>query len=88
MHPNPSEMLGGVNPAALIGALVVLLALLVVYLVLVTRAVIEMLRYRANSVLLVFAFLSLIPFPLILVLGVMILIIWRYHKKDLLAEIA
>lgn len=43
-----------------------------------------MLRHEASPVLLTFSFLALIPFPLILVLGIMILIIWHYHKKDLL----
>ena len=38
-----------------------------------------------SGVLLTFAFLSLIPVPLILILGITILIIWHYHKKDILA---
>jgi len=33
-----------------------------------------------------FAFLALIPLPPILVMGIMILIIWHYHKQDLLAR--
>ena len=49
------------------------------------RAVIDMLRYDTHSVLLTFAFLALIPFPPILVMGIMVLIIWHYHKRDLLA---
>ena len=87
MQSAPPEMLTGIaaNPGILIAILLVFVAILVVYLTLITRAVIEMLRYKANSVLLVFAFLSLIPFPLILVLGIMVLIIWQYHKKDLAA---
>jgi len=62
-----------------------LIGLLVVYLVLIAKAIIDMLRYDVHGVLLTFAFLSLIPFPLILVMGIMILIIWHYHKKDILA---
>ena len=45
-----------------------------------------MLRYDVSPVLLTFAFLALIPLPPLLVLGIMILIVWRYHKKDLLAR--
>ena len=73
------------NAAIVIPILLVLLGLLVYYYVLLIRAIIEMLRYRVSSVLLTFSFLSLIPFPLILILGIMILIIWRHHKKDILA---
>ena len=88
MQSTPAEMMTGLgaDPAVLIAILLVLVAILVTYLILVARAVIEMLRYKANSVLLVFAFLSLIPFPLILILGIMVLIIWHYHKKDLTAS--
>jgi len=62
-----------------------LIALLVVYLVFMVRAVIDMLRYDVHGVLLTFAFLALIPFPLIMIMGIMILIIWHYHKQDILA---
>ncbi len=87
MQSTPAEMMTGIgaNPAVFIAVLLVVVAILVAYLTLIARAVIEMLRYKANSVLLVFAFLSLIPFPLILILGIMILIIWHFHKKDLAA---
>lgn len=73
------------NLDVFIPVLLVLIALLVVYLVFMVRAVIEMLRYDVNGVLLTFAFLALIPFPLIIVMGIMVLIIWHYHKKDILA---
>ena len=49
------------------------------------RAVIDMLRYDVHGVLLTFAFVALIPFPLILIMGIMILIIWHYHKRDIVA---
>jgi len=62
----------------------VLLGLLVLYLVLIGRAVIQMLRHHVSPVLLTFGFLALIPLPPALVLGPMILIVWHYHKKDLL----
>jgi hypothetical protein len=39
------------------------------------RAIIAMLRYDVNCVLLTFAFLALIPFPPILIMGIMVLII-------------
>ena len=73
------------NLAIVIPILLLLIGVLVVYLVLIARAIIDMLRYDVHGVLLTFAFLSLIPFTLILVMGIMILIIWHYHKKDILA---
>ena len=71
--------------AVVIPILVVLIGAVIFYLVLMVRAVIDMLRYDAHVVLLTFAFLALIPFPPILVMGIMVLIIWHYHKKDILA---
>jgi hypothetical protein len=73
------------NLAVAIPILLVLVAAVVVYLVLIVRAIIDMLRYDVHGVLLTFAFLALIPFPLILVMGIMVLIIWHYHKRDILA---
>ena len=73
------------NLEVFIPIMLVLITLVVVYLVFMVRAVIDMLRYGVHGVLLTFAFLALIPFPLILIMGVMILIIWHYHKKDILA---
>ena len=72
------------NLAVVIPILLVLLGAVVVYLVLLVRAIIGMLRYDVHGVLLTFAFLALIPFPLILVMGIMVLIIWHYHKRDIL----
>jgi hypothetical protein len=66
--------------------LLLLLGLIVLYYVALVRAVIQMLRLDAHSVLITFAFLSLIPFPLVLVTGIMVLIIWRYHRRDLEAR--
>jgi hypothetical protein len=65
--------------------LVALIVAVIIYLVLMVRAIIDMLRYDVQGVLLTFAFLALIPFPLILIMGVMVLIIWHHHKKDILA---
>ena len=73
------------NLAVVIPILLALIVALVVYLVLMVRAIIDMLRYDVHGVLLTFAFLALIPFPLILVMGITILIIWHYHKRDILA---
>jgi hypothetical protein len=73
------------NLAVIIPVLVALIGVVIVYLVLMVRAIIDMLRYDAQAVLLTFAFLALIPFPLILVMGIAILIIWHYHKRDIVA---
>ena len=73
------------NLAVVIPVLLALIVALVVYLVLMVRAIIDMLRHDVHGVLLTFAFLALVPFPLILVMGIMVLIIWHYHKKDILA---
>ncbi|OOZ57027.1 hypothetical protein BOW43_12460 [Solemya velum gill symbiont] len=81
------NMLGSVseNLHIIIPILLVLIGLIIVYLVFMVRAIIDMLRYDVNSVLITFSFLALIPFPLFIILGVMILIIWHHHKKDILA---
>ena len=62
---------------------VVVLGLLVLYYVLLVRAILQMLRAKANQVLLTFALLSLLPVPPVIFLGVSVLIIWHFHKKDL-----
>jgi hypothetical protein len=88
MQPVSEEMPRAIsaNLTWIVLALPIVLGLLVLYLVLVGRAVIQMLRHDVSPVLLTFAFLALIPFPPVLVLGIMILIVWRYHKRDLLAR--
>ena len=73
------------NLAVVIPILLVLVGAVVVYLVLLIRAIIDMLRHDVHGVLLTFAFLALIPFPLILVMGITVLIIWHYHKRDIVA---
>ena len=83
MQDMPSNVFS--NLAVAIPILLALIVALVVYLVLMVRAIIEMLRYDVHGVLLTFAFLALVPFPLILVMGIMVLIIWHYHKRDILA---
>ena len=74
------------NLVVIIPILLVLIGLLILYYVLIVKAIIQMLQYKVSTVLLTFGFLSLIPFPIILVLGVMILIIWHHHKKDIQSE--
>jgi hypothetical protein len=81
MQDMPSTVLS--NLAVVIPILFALIVALVVYLVLIVRAIIDMLRYDVHGVLLTFAFLALIPFPPILVMGIMVLIIWHYHKRDI-----
>ena len=71
------------NLAIVVPTLVVLLVAIAVYLVLMVKAIIDMLRYDVHGVLLTFAFLALIPFPLILIMGIAILIILHYHKRDI-----
>ena len=77
-----SAILG--NLAIVIPTLVALVVAIVVYLVLMVRAIIDMLRYDVHGVLLTFAFLALIPFPLIVIMGIAILIIWHYHQQDII----
>jgi len=85
------EMFSGVfstildNLVVVIPILLVLIGAVVVYLVFMVRAIIDMLRYDVHGVLLTFAFLALIPLPPILVMGITILIIWHYHKRDIVA---
>ena len=74
------------NLDVFIQILLVSSALTVVYLVFMVRAVLDMLRYDVPGVLLTFAFIALIPLPPILVMGLMVMIIWHYHKKQILAE--
>ncbi len=65
-----------------VGWLAVLaVVVLVVYYVFMARAILDMLRRNANPVLLVFAFIALIPVPPAVVMGIVIMIIWSQHKK-------
>jgi hypothetical protein len=86
MQPISEELprAAGANPVLIGLVLLILLGLLALYLFLIGRAVIQMLRHSVSPVLLTFAFLALIPLPPVLVLGIMVLIVWHYHKKDLL----
>jgi len=65
-----------------IGILMVLLGLIILYYVLLVRTILQMLLREVNTVLLVFAFLSLLCTPFTLIMGIMVLIIWKLHKKQ------
>jgi len=54
--------------------------------VVMVRATIQMLRLDAHTVLIIFAFLSLFPFPLVIIAGILVLIIWRFYRPDLAAR--
>jgi hypothetical protein len=81
----PSEFDFSFDPVLLTVILVIVLGLLVLYFVLLVRALVEMLRLEAPSVMIVFTYISLIPFPLLLILGILNLIIWHYVRQDLMA---
>lgn len=76
------DMIGGYL-AVVIPILLVLIGLVVLYYVLLIRAVLQMLRKEAPNVLVTFAFIALVPIPFALLLGIAVLIIWHYLKKDL-----
>ncbi len=69
------------NWLAFTGAGILMLILLVIYYVLLVRAVLDMLRRKANTPLLVFAMLGLIPLPPLMILGVLMIIIWTLHER-------
>jgi len=77
------ETLGDLFPAWGLQALAIYSVVLVVYYILIARSILQMLRVKANTVLLVFAFLALIPLPPFVITGVVVMIIWSIHKKAL-----
>ena len=62
---------------------VMLMVILIAYYVFVIRALVDMIRVSAPSVMLVFTYISLIPLPFFLVLGVVNLIVWHKVRSDL-----
>ncbi len=60
----PSDAGFSIDPDTLISAAVVLATLLIVYFFLI-RALVEMIRLDAPGVVIVFTYISLIPFPLV-----------------------
>ncbi len=80
-----SDMNSSVDPGTLISILVVLVVFLIIYYILLIRALLEMIRLVAPGVVIVFTYISLIPFPLLLILGILNLIIWHFLRKELMA---
>jgi len=68
-------------PLAIITAL---FGLLILYYVLLVRAILEMLKLDANKVLLGFCFVALIPVPPFILMGVVLMVIWNIHRRELL----
>ncbi len=81
----PFESDFNIDPVVLSVVLVVVLGLLIVYFVLLVRALVEMIRLDAPAVMIVFTYISLIPAPPLLILGIMNLIIWHLVRGDLIA---
>ncbi len=69
------------NWLTLTGVGILMLVLLVIYYVLLVRAVLDMLRRKADTALLVFAMLGLIPLPPLIIPGVLVIIIWTLHRR-------
>ena len=69
------------NWPTIAGVGILILVLLIIYYVLLVRVVLDMLRRKANTVLLVFAMLGLIPLPPSIILGVLVIIIWTLHSR-------
>lgn len=74
------------NPGTVVLVGLIVLTVLVVYYIFLMRAILGMLRFSASPVLLTFSFISLLPLPLTLIVGILILIIWHFHKKTLAAH--
>ena len=72
MHTMHMDMM---TPAVFWGMELAVL-ILVVYYVFMARTVLQMLRVGANTALLVFALLALIPIPPFLIVGIVLMIIW------------
>ena len=71
------------NPGTAMLVGFIALAVLVVYYIFLVRAILGMLRLSVSPVLLTFSFISLLPLPPMVILGILILIIWRFHKRTL-----
>ncbi len=70
------------NWLAFTGAGILILVLLVIYYILLVRAVLDMPHQKANTALLIFAMLGLIPLPPLIILGVLMIIIWTLHEPN------
>jgi len=77
-------MIGNFPFAIIIIVALVLLGLVVLYYVLLVRIILDMLRRNIQqTVLMTFAFISLIFSPFTLIMGINVIIIWAIYKKDL-----
>ncbi len=81
-----SEMGFPIDPQTLTTVLVFVLGFLIIYFFFLIRALVEMIRFDAPGVVIVFTYISLIPFPLFLILGIVNLIIWYFVRKDLIVR--
>ena len=59
---------------------VIALVLLIIYYIFMARAVLQMLVRDTNTVLLTFSFLALLPTPPTVIMGILVMIIWRCHR--------
>lgn len=80
------EMDFSVDPGTLISVLVIVVGLLITYFFFMIRALVEMIRLDAPGVVIVFTYISLIPFPLLLILGILNLIIWHFVREDMMTK--
>lgn len=80
------DMNFSIDPGTLISVLVGIVGLLIVYFFFLIRALVEMIRLDAPGIVIVFTYISLIPFPLFLILGLLNLIIWHFVREDLMAK--
>ncbi len=60
---------------------IVLLAILVIYYIALIRIILAMLQGETNPVFLFFAFLGLVPLPFTVIMGIMVMIIWKLYRK-------
>ncbi len=77
-------IVGNIPFAVIIVVILILLGLIILYYALLVRSILDMLRRDIQqTVLLTFAFLSLIFSPFTLIMGINVLIIWAIYKKKL-----
>lgn len=74
-------MFYNMTPTAIGTIVSVFVIFLLIYYVLLVRAILQMLQRDAHPVLLVFSFLALLPLPPFLIIGILILIIWALYKR-------
>ena len=77
-------ILGNFPFTVIITFILVLLGLILLYYILLVRSILDMLRRDIQqTVLLTFAFLSLIFSPFTLIMGINVIIIWAIYRKSL-----